>query len=139
MPAEHSELPAPVPIALVVCDAVYESPNGKRALIGLFDRISATQFPAEHPQLSVYVSITGVHRFTRCKLDIVHGETDEPVVTAEGPMPEQAGPVAIWELVFQFERLRFPEEGTYFVRFWGNDQILVQKPVKLGKLRGSNG
>ena len=135
MTESHPNVPAPVAIALVVCDNVDQSSSGKRALVGLFDRISAVRFPAVHPRLCVYVSITDVRRFTHCKLDIVHGETDKPIVVSQGPMPEEGGPIAVWALVFELEGLQFPEPGTYFVRFFGNDQILVQRPIEVIELQ----
>lgn len=134
--AKRRELPKPVPIALVVCDNVYTEPGGKQALVGLFNRISARKFPAIHPRLCVFVSLTEALPGTKCKLDIVHAETDEPVLAAEGPMPRDLGPIAVWDLVFRFENVHFKEPGKYYVRFFGNDTIILQRPFEVALLKG---
>lgn len=125
---------APGAIALVVCDNVYESPEGKRALVGLFTRITARNFPARHGKLCVYVSITNVKRSTTCKVEIVNGETDQIIMSAEGPMPEINNPLAVWDLVFEFRNLEFPEPGKYYVRFSGNNQPLMERPFHVVKI-----
>lgn len=135
MAKRRVELPKPVPIALVVCEAVYREPGGKQALVGLFNRISAKRFPAIHAKLCVFVSLTEVMPGTKCRLDIVHAETDEPVVVAQGPMPKDAGPIAIWDVVFSLENLQFKEPGKYYVRFFGNDVIILQRPFEVALLK----
>ena len=132
--AEQSIAVPPGPIALVVCDNVYESSEGKRALVGLFTKITARDFPALHGKLCVYVSITNVKRFTTCKVEVVCGETDVVVVAAEGPMPDLNNPLAVWDLVFEFRNLVFPEPGKYYVRFFGNSTPLLERPFEVVKL-----
>jgi hypothetical protein len=128
----------PGAIALVVCDSVYESTDGKRALVGLFTKISARQFPTVHGKLCVYVSVTNVKPATACKVEIVNGETDQTIVSAEGPMPDANDPLAIWDLVFEFRNLVFPEPGKYYVRFFGNDHLLLERPFQVDKLSAPN-
>lgn len=129
---------APGGIALVVCDNVYESKEGKRALVGLFTKIIARKCPAYHGKLCVYVSITNVKRFTSCKVEIVHGESDTAVVAAEGPMPDNADPLAVWDLVFEFRHLVFEHPGKYFVRFFGNNHLLFERPFQVECLSDPN-
>ena len=121
----------PSPIALVVCDAVYTEASGKAALVGLFNRITAARFPASHPQLCVYVSVTDVRPNTRFRLDIVHSETDHQVVSLQGPPPQGTDPTVICDFNFALHTVVFPEPGMYYIRFWGNDQLLLQRPFEL--------
>ncbi len=121
-------LPAPTPIALVICESIYEDKGGKRALIGLFNQIIAQRFPISHGGMFVFVSITSLRPKTICKLDIVNAETDALVAMMEGPLQDD-NPVVVCDLVFEMRNLVFPEPGKYFVRFWGNDQILMQRPI----------
>lgn len=137
MAKRRAELPKPVPIALVICDNVYTEPGGKQALVGLFNRISARKFPAVHSCLCVFVSLTEALPGTKCKIDIVHAETDEAVVVAEGPMPsDDAGPIAVWDFVFRFENVNFKEAGKYYVRVFGNDTIILQRPFEVVLIKG---
>jgi len=121
----------PTPIALVVCDSIYQEPGGKVALVGLFNSISTRTFPVVHPRLGVFASVTGLREGSHAKLEIVHGETEEVVVSANGPFPKGATPLVVADLHFIFTNVRFPEEGTYFIRFWGNDHLLMMRPFEV--------
>ena len=77
----------PSPIALVVCDNIYSESGGKTALVGLFNRITTQEFPAKHSRLCVYASVTDIRPNVKFKLDVVHSETDEMVVSLEGEPP----------------------------------------------------
>ncbi len=125
----------PAIIALVVCDNIYREPGGKTALVGLFNRLTAHKFPIMHPRMAVFVSVTGVRRGSTAKLDIVHGENDRLVVAAEGPFPKEADPVSVVDMSFILNNVVFPEPGTYYIRFWGNEHLLVMRPFVVGKVK----
>lgn len=127
----------PVPIALVVCDNIYADRHQKRALIGLFNRITVTtDFPVTHRRMCVYVSITELYPNATIKLDIVHAETDEPVMEiASEPTPPGISPKDVLDMQFELENLQFKEEGLYYVRFFGNEEILLQRPLRVVRLR----
>lgn len=131
-------LPPPTPIALVLCDNVYRASNGKQALVGLFNQLFATAFPATHPRMCVFVSITSIRPSTDCSLDIVNAETDEAVVTILGPVPQGIPPTSVWDVVFELPPLTFPSAGRYYVRFLGNGQVLMQRPFEVIDLRQEN-
>lgn len=126
----------PVAIALVVCDNVYLESSGKTALVGLFNRIHATKFPIKHPLLCVYLSVTDIPPNTKFKLDIVHSETDHTVVSLEGPSPKGADRTTICDMNFELKNLEFPEPGRYYIRCWGNDKLLVQRPFDAEQIDG---
>ncbi len=128
---DEIQLPPPTTVALVLCDNVYRDSHGKMALIGLFDRIVVNKTPAVHPRMCVFVSITSIRANTVCRLDIVNAETDEPIIVMEGPAPDKAGPIAVWDIVFELPPLAFKGPGTYYVRFFGNDNILLQRPIEV--------
>lgn len=121
----------PVIIALVVCDNIYSEPGGKSALVGLFDNIRARTLPAKHPKLAVYVSVTDVEPGSHAKLDIVHAETDALVVSGEGPFPADTERLDIVDMQFVLNNVAFREAGLYFVRFFCNGHILVQRPLRV--------
>jgi hypothetical protein len=128
----HSDIgpPPPTAIALVVCDNVYQDRSGKRALIGLFNRIVASKFPARHGKLCVYISLTSLRPQTKCRLDVVDAATNEPILSMEGPIPGD-NPTTICDMVFELGELTFPRPGLYFFRFWGGDQVIVQRPIEV--------
>ena len=125
---EHN-LPPPTHIALVICDSVYHDSAGKRALVGLFDRIEASGFPAVHSHFCVFVAITSTRHNSHCKLEIVNSR-EEPIVTMESPITGGT-PRAILEIIFELNNVSFPAAGQYMIRFFGNDQILGQRPIEI--------
>ena len=132
-------IPHPQPISLIVCDNVYTESTGKRALVGLFNQIQVTarDGPIVQRRLCVYLSMTEVYPGTVVKLDIVHGETDDPVVkTQTTPAPKGVNPTTVFDFQFEFTGLVFPDAGLYFVRFFGNDHILLQRPINVTRVLG---
>jgi hypothetical protein len=127
------EGPKPVLIALVICDDVYEQPQGgKKALVGLFNGITVSAFPAQHGRIAVLVSMTDLKPNTTCRIEIVHGESENVMLSAQGPVPSTpGGPITIYDMVFRFDNVIFPQAGTFFVRFWANDHLLVQRPIEV--------
>ena len=121
-------LPAPTPLALVICDNVYADQKGKRALIGLFNRIASSAFPARHPKVCVFVSVTSLHAQTQCRLDVVAADTDDTIFATEGQLVGDS-PNTICDLVFEIDGIAFPRPGKYYFRFFGNDEIIVQRPI----------
>lgn len=129
----------PTPIALIVCDNIYEEPHGKKALVGLFNNISAKNFPAYHPRLAVFASLTGLREGSRAMLDIVNAESDgEVVVSASGPFPSGVTPLIVVDMEFIFNDVCFKEEGMYFVRLWSNGHLLMQRPFNVVRARSSH-
>ena len=127
----------PTPIALVVCDTIYQEPGGKLALVGLFNGIVATTFPAHHARLAVFASVTGVRSGSHAKIEIVHAEDERQVVAAQGPFPQDAEPLSIVDLSFVFNNLVFPQAGRYYIRFWGNDHLLLMRPFEVGMVKST--
>jgi len=128
----------PTPIALVVCDNIYQEPGGKLALVGLFNCFFAKSVPAVIPRLAAFASVTGLRKDSYAKLEIVHSESEDAVVSAEGPFPENAAPTSVVDLHFIFNGVKFPEEGVYFVRFWANGHCMMMRPFKVQTKKGGS-
>ena len=127
----------PTLIALVVCDGIYHEVQGKTALVGLFNNITARVFPVTHPRMAVFASLTGLREQSTAKLEIVHGENDRPIVSLQGPFPGNLTPLTVVDMNFVLSNVTFPEEGTYFIRFWANDHLLVMRPFKVNLIKKS--
>ena len=123
----------PSPITLVVCENIYLDATGKKALIGLFGRITGpSEGPIVQRRMCIYVSITDIYPGTLLAVDIVHGETDTIVMKAESePLAPGINPTDILDISFVLTDLSFPEPATYFVRLLGNNEILLQRPIKV--------
>jgi len=125
----------PTPIALVVCDNIYAEPGGKVALIGLFSSVQTKELPAVLHRMAVFASLTDLRDGSFAKIEIVHGETDKVIVAAQGPFPAGYTPLTVVDMNFVFGNVSFPEEGTYFIRFWANDHLLIMRPFQVGLIK----
>ncbi len=126
----------PTPIALVVCDNIYQEPGGKVALVGLFNSINAQKFPAKHPRMGIFASVTGVREGSTAKLEIVHAEDDSVIVSASGSFPKGTDAVSVVDMHFVFNNIVFPEPGIYYLRFWGNEHLVMMRPFNLVQAKG---
>jgi hypothetical protein len=129
----------PTPIALVVCDNIYTEPGGKTALVGLFNSILAHSFPVRHSRMAVFASLTGLRDGSTAKLEIVNGENEAVIVSAEGQFPGNPSALTVVDMNFIFNNVLFPEQGTYFIRFWANDHILIQRPFHVQQIKIQGG
>jgi hypothetical protein len=124
---------------LVLCDNIYQDPTGKRALVGLFNRIVASSFPVRHPLLSIYVSVTSLRPKSRLKLEIVRADQEEELIaSAEGQAPAEAAasPTTVCDLMFRLQNVRFDKPGAYLIRVSGNDSVLMQRPFDVRQAPG---
>ena len=130
-------MPKPSPIALVVCDALYQDPSGKTALIGLFNMLAAQSFPATHPQMCVYAAVTDVHPNTRFRIVIENPETGQKAAEVEAPQPPpgKLNPTTICDMRFILQMVTFPVPGRYDIQFWADEHLLLQRPFEVVPLK----
>lgn len=125
----------PCAISLVVCDNIYTEPSGKAALVGIFNSLSAHAFPVRHPRMAVFASLTGLRAGSAAKLDLIHSENDKIVFAVQGEFPSGHTPLTIIDMSFILNNVTFPDEGTYYMRFWANDHLLLQRPFQVKRIR----
>jgi len=120
--------PAPVVLAMVICDAIHQDPATRKCtLLGTFSTIRARQFPVRHPQLSVHIALTDGHGRTRIRLTLVAAEEGgQTLFNGEG-MIDFTDPRMVAELNFTIGNLSFPSPGEYRLQVYGNDQLLMER------------
>ena len=130
-----SDLPPPDVLALLICDQIItDRITGKQSLIGMFSKIHAPGFPAAHPQLSVFVTLTDGRGKTDLIIRIVDGDESRPPLVEGRGSVEFKDPRAIANLALQFHGLRFPQPGEYRVQLWSNGALLREARLELIKL-----
>ncbi len=120
--------PAPVVLAMIICDAIYQDPATRKCtLLGTFSTINARQFPVVHPQLAVHVALTDGHGRTRIRLTLVGtDENQRPLFSGEGAI-EFNDPRMVAELNFTIANLTFPAPGEYRLQVQANDELLMER------------
>lgn len=124
----------PILKAMLLCDqTLVEESTHKRTLIGLFDRIKASQFPTTHPAMSVYVQfreIEGTFDFTLELFDLMENKSVNKAVIRNYQVQDRSREC---ELVFNLMSVKFEHEGDYEFRIYVNDYVFGQKSFKVLK------
>jgi len=124
--------PKPILKAMLVCDmTIVEENTHKRTLIGLFDRIKASQFPSTHSSLSVYVQfreIEGIFDFMLELFDLDQEKSMNKALIKGFKVQDRSRDC---ELVFNLLSLKFEHPGDYEFRIYVNDLIFGQKFFKV--------
>lgn len=122
----------PVLVALLFADKVITENNGKKGIIGTFNRFQSPKFPVVFPPWAIYAALTnlgGVHQF---ELKLINNDTGQDLMPIKGEFrAEKLNDVV--ELVYNIGGVAFPEDGTYTLtlridqEMVGTRQLLVVK------------
>jgi len=120
--------PAPVVLAMVLCDSIHQDPSTKKCtLLGTFSTISVREFPAVHGQLAVHLALTNGHGKTRIRLMVDSTDDNvQPLFSQEGTIKFR-DPRMVAELNFVLSNITFPSAGEYRVQVYGNDELLKER------------
>ncbi len=120
--------PAPMVLAVILCDSIYQDPATKKCtLLGTFSTITVRQFPATHRQLAIHVALSNGHGTTRIRLVLTGpGEEAKPLFSKEGTI-EFRDPRMVAELNFGITNLQFEEPGEHRIQVFGNDELLMER------------
>ncbi|MBI1903136.1 MAG: hypothetical protein HYS13_18705 [Planctomycetia bacterium] len=135
---KEPQAPAPYPLAMVVCDGVWQDPYTKKfTLIGTFSALGGRRFPLIHPIISVFVSLTDGRGKVPCRLQLVDvDEVREPVFELSQEL-EFADPRVIFEVVFQATGIRFPAPGEYRLKLFARDEFIIERRIIVADLSKS--
>ena len=136
MPEEKLGPPAPVVLAMMICDAIHQDAATKKCtLLGTFSTISAREFPVVHRQLAVHVALTDGRGKVRIKLTLVGmDEAEPPLFSGEGTI-EFADPRVVAELNFGLKNVKFPRPGEYRLQVYANDELLMERRLHVFLVR----
>lgn len=112
-------------LAWLTCDGVHIDPgSGKHTILGIFSNIQSRQFPATHPFMIWFMTITdcaaGKHT-----VKISMGLSGKPTqVLLERPF-EAASPIHRINLINEIRNLSFPQPGDYSILIEVDDELLL--------------
>jgi hypothetical protein len=130
-----SQPPAlPVPLAMVVCDAVWRDPaTGKHFILGCFSAIGAHVFPTVHPSLSAYLALTDGYGKTALALRLVDSASNQ--LYESRVEVDFADPRSIVEISMQFHHLSFSAPGEYRLQLHAGSSFIMERRVMIHDLR----
>jgi hypothetical protein len=112
-------------LAWLMCDAVHIDPGtGKHTILGIFSNIRVRQFPAKHPRMVWFLSLTdamqGEHELAfRFGRDI---ETQRQLLQRNFKSP---GPMHKINLINELHNLPFEEAGEYLITIEVDDEPIL--------------
>jgi hypothetical protein len=117
-----------------ICDYAFPGQGDKPCMIGVFDRIFASSFPAAQPYMSIAVQIHGTpHEIVKIKIELGRANGDV-LVSMEGELSVNANGGAF--LNFNMVNTQFPEPGRYVVKVSSAGRTLVSQSLHLMKAQG---
>jgi hypothetical protein len=124
--------PAPVVLAMMLCDAIHQDPATKKCtLLGTFSTISARKFPVVHRQLAIHLALTNGHGKIRIRLTLTGAdEADAPIFSQEGTI-EFRDPCVVAELNFAVANVAFQKPGHYRLQAYANDELLMERRLNV--------
>ena len=121
-------------IFAVLSDAANVSQEGKLNILGNFANISASKFPALHPQMYVVLRLeaspaeVGMQK----KVEVAIMDADGGKIAAvsaefEVPKPKAEGDMVQMQTIISFQGIVFPKPGRYgvYVLIDGNTQVTI--------------
>ena len=118
-------------VAILVCDQIIRDvQTNKSSLIGLFNRITAENFPSIHPRIHVFVSLTNGHGTGDGELRCVRRDVDETIGGMKGKI-KFPSPLAVVDMNFNIAGIHFPGPGRYSFDFYFNGELLGSRPFEV--------
>ena len=116
----------------VICDYALTAQDGKVSVIGMYDAIMATAFPATHPTMAAVFRLRAIPNATepvkvevaRPNGDVLHGFEGNITIGATG----------VFTLIVNVVGLTFPEEGRYSFRVLTNNRLLKSVALRLHRV-----
>jgi hypothetical protein len=134
-----SEKPAPLGLAIVICDQIIEDKlTSKKSLIGIFNQIGTQKFPCQHPQVSVFIALTEGLGQCSARLRIVHDESNHVVAEVNGQIKFPDVHTVV-ELNFNLVGLVFPDPGVYAIEFYCDDTLVLERRFHVVHIKPAQG
>ncbi|HMV43123.1 MAG TPA: hypothetical protein PK079_07415 [Leptospiraceae bacterium] len=113
----------PVCTALLFADRVIVENNGKKGIIGTFNKIYAPMFPVQTAPWGIYAAITNVVGKHNFQVALNHMETNQNILLIPGEM-QASNPDEVIELTFNTAGVGFPSEGKYSLSLTVGSELL---------------
>jgi hypothetical protein len=125
----------PVVRHMLLCDDVQRDPTDphKVNVLGLVSTIRSSgepPFPFRHPELCVYVVLTGGRGTGEAEVAAVHADSDRLIFsTPRHALKLGPDPLAIRGMAFRIRGGLFPQPGLYWFEFRYNGKALARQPL----------
>jgi hypothetical protein len=108
--------------SFVIADQVFRQESGKWCIIGVFDRILSSQFPARHPSMGLWLKLADASGKYSVRLEF-QDSTGRVLSRVAGLQLDVQDRMAEPEVGIQTQNLMLPSPGAYFVKLFFNDHL----------------
>lgn len=106
----------PVLVGLLFADRIITENNGKKGIIGIFNRFMAKKFPVTFPPWAIYAGVTNLEGPHTFELDLGFEEDRKKVFTIKGNFEARTRRDVI-DLIPVIQGVIFERPGVYYLTF----------------------
>ncbi|MEJ2695860.1 MAG: hypothetical protein P8013_04355 [Candidatus Sulfobium sp.] len=118
----------------IICDDVRQEMGGKISLMGLFENIYATKFPAIHPRLAVVTEWTEGKGEFQVRMKLI--APDRNTVLRETLSKMKLNDVNFRHRDVSLHlNIEFKEPGTYWIENRVDDELVYSMPLKVVQVK----
>lgn len=128
----------------LLADFASTGDGGKLNLMGVFDRIFASQFPAAHPMMCLVVRILHEYEDSESSHDLhikMEGPDGAAIIEINGKAEVgtlEPGAFGTANQIIQLQGVDFPKSGTYMVRVKIDGSQAYEMPLSVMKGTGKS-
>lgn len=119
--------------AFLLTDNILTEDNGKKILIGIFNRFNFPTFPAQAPPWFIFASVDNLEGHNTFTFRLGSRETGEVVFSVGGEI-NIIDPLAGVELGIPVPPIVFRRAGTYILEFLVNGNILTSRILQVATM-----
>jgi hypothetical protein len=118
----------PALVALLFADHIITENNGKKGIIGTFNRFTAPSFPVVFPPWAIYAAVTNLHGKHDFALTLIHTDTNQVIIPINGQFDVHSQNDVV-ELIFNIGNAHFHREGKYSLTFHIDGEIIGSRAL----------
>lgn len=121
----------PILTSALICEQVITDNTGKHNLIGVFTNINATDFPAIHPHMTLFCAWLNreQNETYKLKISLIDPQKNE-LAKIDGEI-EFKRDKSITFGIFNFNGVKFEEEGRHIFEIYLGDKKIVEIPIRI--------
>jgi len=125
---------------MVLCDEIEPSADEEEVfdLRGVRTHITAASFPYTHPQLSVYLQVTGHEGTASGRAVVSDPDTEAELYVSQADPIAFSGPLTFIHVPWQVLDCTFPQPGVYYVQVFFDGKLVNERALFLSQHEAPN-